>query len=195
MRDIDFGFFFAFIKRAGMYTGSNEDYGYKGVGPFLYAYETGANGECNFKSHLIEKISDKYGVPPHNGGLENQLKEAANKSGIAWHKLFQNAANETLVDLSDRNGKNRFVKLLRDSLIIELKKLKDNPTTYLRINWNHQLDQINDWQGVNISELEKKKLFELLDNLSYLSTDPEISNPELHEKCQNQITELIKLLE
>jgi hypothetical protein len=43
MRDKDFTFLFAFIKRVSMYTASSEKFGFKGVSAFLYAYELGSD--------------------------------------------------------------------------------------------------------------------------------------------------------
>jgi len=144
MRDRDFTFLFAFIKRAGMYTTSGEDYGYKGAGAFLYAYEAGAAGKCNFRKYLIKNINTKYNSVPHNGGIENQLKEAAEKLGLEWHKMFQEAANETLVELSDKAGENKFVRLIREQLIKDLLKIGEAINSSWAINWNQTKDQIEE---------------------------------------------------
>lgn len=196
MRDKDFTFLFAFIKRAGMYTASVEEFGYKGVGPFLYAYEAGSDGQCVFKKHLIRKIHHKYGAPPHNGGIENQLKESAKKLGKEWHKMFQEAANETLVDLSDEGGKNRFVKLIREQLIKNLKSIGDSISPSWIINWNHTNDQINEWNGVNLSQLEKDKFYGLMDSLKSLSEESDFaSKVEITDEIKVQIFELINLVQ
>lgn len=196
MRDIDFPFLFAFIKRAGMYIGSGEDCGYKGVGTFIYAYEAGSAGLCNFSSHLIKKISDKYEVEPHNGGIENQLKEAAVKKGIEWYILFQEAANETLVDLSDVDGKNIFVNQLRNSIISNLEKIGDSVNPYLvRINWRHIIEQIEDWKGVNLTSEEKTKFLSLMQKLTNLS-DMTYSDADIKitNEIISEITELMNLV-
>lgn len=196
MRDKDFTFLFAFIKRAGMYTASVEEFGYKGVGSFLYAYEAGSDGQCEFKKHLIQKIHLKYGAPPHNGGIENQLKEAAKKLGKEWHIMFQEAANETLVDLSDEKGKNRFVKLIREQLLKNLESIGDTISTSWVINWHHTTDQINEWKGVNLSQMEKGKFFGLMDSLEVLSKDISFtSEVNITDEIKVQTSELIKLVQ
>lgn len=196
MRDKDFTFLFAFIKRAGMYTGSGEEYGYKGVGSFLYAYEAGSDGQCVFKKHLIQKIHHKYGAPPHNGGIENQLKESAEKLGKEWHLMFQEAANETLVDLSDNEGKHRFVKLIRKQLIKNLQSIGDSINPSWIINWHHTNDQISEWKGVNLSQLEKDKFYTLMDLLKTLSENSNFaSEVKITDEIKVQIIELINLVQ
>ena len=196
MRDKDFTFLFAFIKRAGMYTSSGEEFGYKGVGPFLYAYEAGSDGKCVFRKHLIQKIHDKYGALPHNGGIENQLKESAEKLGKEWHKMFKDAANETLVDLSDEDGKNRFVKLIRESLIDNLNNIGDSINSSWVINWHYTNDQINEWNGVNLSQLEKDKYYGLMSSLKSLSEGSNFeSKVEITGQIKEQISELINLVQ
>lgn len=196
MRDKDFTFLFAFVKRAGMYTASGEEYGYKGVGAFLYAYEAGSDGLCDFKSHLIKKIFDKYGAPPNNGGIENQLKEAATKFGKEWHKMFQETANETLVDLSDKEGKNRFVKLIRQQLIINLKNIGNSIDPSWITNWHHIIDQIEEWKGVNLSQVEKTKFASLMEKLKSISKMANSNSPvEITTEIKLEIEELINLVQ
>lgn len=198
MRDMDFMFLFAFIKRAGMYTASSEEFGFKGVGTFLYAYELGSDGKCDFIRHLIQKITEKYNAHPHNGGIEFQLKESAEELGLEWHKMFQVAAHETLVDLSDAGGQNRFVKLIRKQLLRNLRirnignKIQDSWV----INWHHTSDQIKDWKGVNISPEEKANYESLMDNMKSL-TSRKINSSEIEitAEIKRQISDLIKLVE
>ena len=119
----------------------------------LYAYEAGSDGQCVFKKHLIQKIHHKYGAPPHNGGIENQLKESAEKLGKEWHIMFKEAANETLVDLSDKEGKNRFVKLIREQLIKNLQNIGDSINLSWLINWHHITLSEVEWVGTRFCSL------------------------------------------
>lgn len=196
MRDRDFTFLFALIKRAGMYTASGEEYGYKGIGAFLYAYEAGSDGQCDFRKHLIKKISEKYGSPPHNGGIEYQLKEAAEISGKEWHKMFQEAANETLVDLSDGQGEKRFVKLIREQLVNNLKNIGNKIDPSFIINWNHTIDQIEEWKGINLSQFEKDNFYDLIKSLKEKSGESNFnSKVEIPDEIKIKIKELISLVE
>ena len=196
MRDKDFTFLFAFIKRAGMYTASVEEHGFKGVGAFLYAYELGSDGKCDFKRHLIKRITDKYDAPPHSAGFEYQLKESADKLGKEWHKMFQITANETLVNLSDADGENRFVKLIREHLLSKLKNIGNTIHDSWIINWHHVTDQIEEWKGVNISKDEKDEFRSLKANLESLTANnlgySEIIIPD---EIKAQIAGLINLVQ
>ena len=196
MRDKDFTFLFTFIKRAGMYTASGEEYGYKGVGAFLYAYELGSDGKCDFRRHLIQRIADKYDAPAHNGGIEYQLKESADKFGKEWHKMFQDAANETLVTLSDADGKNRFVKLIREHLLSKLKNIGNTIHDSWIVNWHHITDQIEEWTGVNISKKEKDEFRSLISNLKNLTkNNVGCSEIVVPDEIKAQIAELINLVQ
>lgn len=145
---------------------------------------------------MIQRIADKYDAPAHSGGIEYQLKELVDKLGKEWHKMFQDAANETLVNLSDADGDNGFVKLIREHLLGKLKNIGNTIYDSWIINWHHVTDQIEEWKGVNISKKEKDEFKSLIANLKSL-TKNNIGYSEIiiPDEIKAQIAKLIKLVQ
>jgi hypothetical protein len=194
MRDYDLEFIFVFIKRAGMYTSSNIDHGYDGIGNFLYAYEIGPKGKCTFIQSLSKRIENKYHIKIPGPGLEKQLKLAGKEIDLEWYELFKQEGQEVLIEVSDSSGENRFVSIIRKNIISNLERIGDQINSSWIINWNHILDQVNDWKGVNLTAHEKELLFNLLEQLK-LETPKNIEDKiPISIKSKTKIVNLIKLL-
>ncbi|MFK7770913.1 MAG: hypothetical protein AB8F94_02195 [Saprospiraceae bacterium] len=194
MRDYDLEFIFAFIKRAGMYTSSNADYGYQGIGTFLYAYEMGSEGKCTFTQPLSKRIEDEYNIKIPGPGLEQQLKLAAKELDIEWYELFKQEAKEVLIEVSDSSGKNRFVSIIRRNIISHLEQIGDKINALWIINWNFTLDQVNDWKGVNIQEDEKELFFNILKQLKIETPKNVDDELPISTELKNKIENLIQLM-
>ena len=194
MRDYDLGFIFAFIKRAGMYTCSDTDHGYEGVGAFLFAYELGAKGKCNFTQSLSKRIEKKYNIKIPSQGLEDQLKIAAKEIDLEWYELFKQEGKEVLIEISDSSGENRFVSIIRKNIISNLELIGDQVDSSWGINWNHILDQVNDWKGVNLTEREKELFFSFIKQLKLETAENTYGKIPISIKSKNMIASLIKLL-
>ena len=194
MRDYDLEFIFAFIKRSGMYTGSHIDHGYDGIGNFLYAYQMGANGKCTFIQSLSKRIEGKYNIKIPSQGIEQQLKLAAKEIDIEWYELFKQEGKETLIEISDSFGENRFVSIIRKNIISKLEQFGDQINSSWMINWNHTLDQVNDWEGVNLTTTEKELFFNLLELLKLETPQNYDGKITISLKTKTEIVSLIKLL-
>ncbi len=194
MRDYDLEFIFAFIKRAGMYTGSHVDCGYDGIGKFLSAYQMGSNGKCTFIQSLSRRIERKYNIKIPSQGLEQQLKLAAKEMDLEWYELFKQEGKETLIEISDSSGQNRFVSIIRKNIIAKLEQIGDQINSSWIINWNHTLDQVNDWEGVNLTTAEKELFFNLLELLKLETLNNGDDKITISIKSKTKIVSLIKLL-
>ena len=168
MRDADILFLFHFIRRPGMYTASNKANDLKAISLFLFAYETGSDYKCQFLNKLIPAIQEKYNIPISSRGLADLLKKGAKKAKQRPQAFFMNESMEILIRESDKENRNRFINLVRKSLIKELEELPEKINLLWVSKLSKSIKDLEAWAGVNLTEEEATLLQSLVDELNHL---------------------------
>ncbi len=194
MRNYDLEILSHFLKRPGMYTGEHLANNNRNVDKFLMAYDLGANGECNFREKLSAKIVQKFGIHMPSEGLIKQFELAANQLNIDWFELFVKEGNEILSEESEKNGKSRFAKILRDKFLKYLEEIPSEINVNWTVNWNSKVNQMTGWEGKNLSSDESNLILEISELTNKLIANDILAMQPLSNLIIEKMNNLVTLL-
>jgi hypothetical protein len=168
MRDWDIPALFHFIRRPSMYTGSSMENDYKSIDLFLFAYEMGAKGECDFRERLINQLVAKYGVQCPSEGFSKQLELASEKSNQDIKEIFINESLEILIAESDKENRNIFANYCRKQMIEQLEKFPEKINSNWVSNFSPIIRELQAWRGVQLTTEEMSKAEILIEQINEL---------------------------
>jgi hypothetical protein len=118
-----------------MYTGKeNRDT----IMSFLYGYEIGRSGQCEFIEKLSKSIAQEYGIEKLATGCWGQIEMTARELETDWVTIFKKQSIKVLTT--------EFSDLIDEELILSFKKRIVGKTG--RVNNHFRKYWITDWFGI-----------------------------------------------
>jgi hypothetical protein len=124
------------VTRTGMMVPVTDE---NSILSFIFGYEAGRNGKCEFTKILKEYLDKKYKVQYSSDGWSGQISRYCKSKHLNWVNTFKKVSLEVLAESENQKFSTPLRELYRTRVISLIDRIKKEGDPFFRPDWVHEV--------------------------------------------------------